>query len=158
MDLSSVIPNRLVSSNGMSNKLVRALFACLLLVSSASYCQSGLRANDLKGFKYWQWESYTAQLDKTFVVRNLNGRITREYGDDSGMDGVFLQLKEPTQSKVIRTAQTGTDGRFHLASVPPGKYLLKIAARGWQTWVATVVVTANGSGHEAINVEMIPGS
>jgi hypothetical protein len=158
MALLSVTPNRQNHNVNMKIMLLLALFVGLLLASKGSYGQVGAQLSELKGFKYWQWESFTDKLDKTFVVRRLYGTITRAVGDRTPLNGVYIQLREFKQTSVIRTTQTSANGTFHLAPVPPGKYMIKIAARGFSTWIGEVIVSSKADDRKALDVAMIPGS
>ena len=46
------------------------------------------------------------------------------------MPGVTLTLEDATETK--KTAQTGKDGRFQIAAVPPGKYVLSASLPGFR--------------------------
>jgi hypothetical protein len=61
----------------------------------------------------------------------LSGTVTDT--DEATIPGAQITLQE-TVSKAIRTTQSDGTGAFSFFGLPPGKYLVKIAAPGFASW------------------------
>jgi len=134
-------------------------FAVLLLLLGASltWAQERFPSGELKGFTMSPTEGIIIHLEQPFVVQEVSGAILRSVGDGSPLEGVLFELRGPSSSVVIRTARTGTEGRFHLSQVPPGKYVFKATAPGFQSLVGIVLVSSKAASSQSIRLSMRPG-
>ena len=85
----------------------------------------------------------TALLSLTVVAQSENGSISGKVKDSAGaaVSGATVSLVRA--QSILRTTQTGADGKFILDSVAPGSY--------------AVVVTGSGYGSSSLAAQVLPG-
>src|SRR5437763_7442102 len=71
------------------------------------------------------WGQSTAQI---------NGRVTD--ASNAAVPGAEVKATQ-TATGQIRTAETGTDGSYVLASLPIGPYRIEVSKQGFSTFVQT---------------------
>ncbi len=82
---------------------------------------------------------------------SLSGQVTDQLG--GAVPGATVTVT--AQGSAAKTVQTGPDGRFTVAGVPPGANVVAVDASGFQRWTRTVEV---GSSPATVDVVLpIPG-
>lgn len=134
-------------------------FAVLVLLLGASmiWAQERFPSGELEGFTKSATEGIIIHLDQPLVVHGVSGIVRRSVGDESPLEGVLFELRGPGSSLVIRSARTGTDGKFHLGRVPPGKYVFKATASGFQSIVGVAFVSSKAAPSHSIQLSMRSG-
>jgi hypothetical protein len=82
-----------------------------------------------------------AQLPDTPSASVLSGTVTDT--DEAIISGAVITVQN-TESRAVLTTQSEGTGAFSFFAVPPGKYLVKIAAPGFASWKVEDVVIRMG--------------
>lgn len=130
------------------------LGAAMLLMTLAGGQQ--VKACDANTFPADGTEHMTVEVEKAFRVRTVTGTVSSQGGEwPEGVD-VLVELQSATGSGAAGTLSTRADrqGRFAIPGVAPGRYCLKVSARGWQSVVGTVVVTNREKASRAVRVTL----
>src|SRR5690349_3848797 len=98
-----------------------------------AWCQERIQAGEFRGFTKSPTEGIISRVERPFVVQKVEGIMLRSVGDRSPLDDVVFEIKGPGKSQKIRSAKTDADGRFSVKDVPPGKYIFKATASGFQS-------------------------
>jgi hypothetical protein len=134
----------------------RVAVLLLLLGTSRMWGQERFSGGELKGFTKSSTEGIVTHLEQPFSAREIRGVVFRMVGDKTPLEEVLFELRGPGTSEVIRSARTGADGKFHLGHVPPGKYLFKATALGFQSLVGVVIVSPKALSDQPIKLQMRP--
>ena len=83
------------------------------------------------------------QAAQQVVTGALLGRVTDPSG--AAIPGITVVLSSASKAPAFRqTTQTGRDGGFEIKGLPPGAYLLKVDAKGFQPFANRSVAIAAG--------------
>ena len=83
------------------------------------------------------------QAAQQIATGTSRGRVTDPSGAAIPGITVFLTAAK-TSPAFSQTAQTGRDGAYEIKGLPPGAYLLKVDAKGFQPFASTAMAISAG--------------
>ncbi|HKW35853.1 MAG TPA: carboxypeptidase-like regulatory domain-containing protein [Candidatus Acidoferrum sp.] len=102
-------------------------------------------------------EHIISQLDQPFVVRSLQGIVSRKEGYQEPLPNVLFEIQGPGTGRKIRRATTDDHGRFKIGHVPAGTYKFKATLNGFQSVMGTITLSKKATTGNEIRLEMQVG-
>jgi hypothetical protein len=95
-------------------------------------------------------------MDDPITVSAVRGTVVFR-GDGDPLKDVVFEIRGPGASERIRAAEFNSEGRFIISHVPEGTYTFKATKNGYQSVVATLIVSKKADHQKTIEIEMHVG-
>jgi len=134
----------------------KCLALIVLILTILCHAQDRFPSGEYKGFTRSPTEHIIVRMDDPITVSAVRGTVVFR-GDGDPLKDVVFEIRGPGASERIRAAEFNSEGRFIISHVPEGTYTFKATKNGYQSVVATLIVSKKADHQKTIEIEMHVG-